>query len=391
ELDKNFGWLGGGDDSGCQTTEGPPFSNSCSDGFDNDGDGLIDAADPGCQPPTPTPTRTGTPTTSPTRTPTLTPTRTATVTPTVTPTCTPSGTGVCPTPSVTPSPPPTVTPTPTPTMTATPTPTFTSNARISLDMVTTGNTYDDTTNSMSISAVDSCLTSPTGNSATHNHTIHVVIQNVIDLIGWQVRLNYLGDQWRPDTVQFLPFTDNNTLQGVSFLNLPIDQGTSLHRNITSASNIPAAASGPQTAALGSSYLGSQNFAISPDSPAKAVPDDTSYTTNGGGILAAISTQVLAGNAGNPSLFLNVDDNTPNAPGSAISFFDGTGSQQILLPQSHLGDAFHGEGATCTPLNCTTQACPAPAATPTVSPTLTPTSAVTPTRTATVTPTRTPTV
>src|SRR4029453_10231321 len=344
ELDKNFGWLGGGDDSGCQTTEGPPFSNSCSDGFDNDGDGLIDAADPGCQPPTPTPTRTGTPTTSPTRTPTLTPTRTATVTPTVTPTCTPSGTGVCPTPSVTPSPSPTVTPTPTPTMTATPTPTFTSNARISLDMVTTGNTYDDTTNSMSISAVDSCLTSPTGNSATHNHTIHVVIQNVIDLIGWQVRLNYLGDQWRPDTVQFLPFTDNNTLQGVSFLNLPIDQGTSLHRNITSASNIPAAASGPQTAALGSSYLGSQNFAIS-----------------------------------------------PNAPGSAISFFDGTGSQQILLPQSHLGDAFHGEGATCTPLNCTTQECPAPAATPTVSPTLTPTSAVTPTRTATVTPTRTPTV
>src|SRR4029450_9400871 len=129
-----------------------------------------------------------------------------------------------------------------------------------------------------------------------------------------------GNEWRPNTVSFLPFIDNNTGQNVSFVNLPIDQTTFVHRDVTSASNIPAGAPGPQTAAFGSSYLGTQNAAISPDSPAKSIPDDTSYMTTGGGVLAAISTQVLAGNAGKPSLFLNMDDGIPNAPGSGLSFF-----------------------------------------------------------------------
>src|SRR5262249_18801980 len=146
----------------------------------------------------------------------------------------------------------------------------------------------------------------------------------------QARLNYLGDQWRPNTVNFVPFNDSSTVQGVSFVNLPIDSTTATHRDLTSASSIPAQAPGPQTAAFGSSYLGTQTFAVSPDTPAKATPDDTSYSAPTGGVLSAVSTQVIAGNSGKPSLFLNMDDGSPNQPGSGVSFFDGAASQQLLL-------------------------------------------------------------
>jgi hypothetical protein len=236
------------------------------------------------------------------------------------------------------------------------------NPTIAFDVVTSGNTYSDPgsggDNSMTVGAVDNCLTTAApGNNNSHSHIIHVVIKNVEDMIGWQARVNYRGNEWRPSTVNFSPFTDTNTLQGISFVNLPIDQATFVHRAFTSASSIPASQPGPQTAAFGSSYLGTQNFAVSPDTPAKAVPDDSSYSAPNGGVVAAVATSVLALNAGSPSLFLNMDDGSPNSPGSGISFFDGTTSQQILLPQSALGDAFHGEGTTCVPLNCTTQECP----------------------------------
>jgi hypothetical protein len=93
----------------------------CNDGEDNDGDGLIDCADPKCSVVqvcmgTPTSTRTPTSTSTPTETPTATITPTATPTRTVTPTAT-----ITPTSTITPTLPPTatttVTPTPTPTQT----------------------------------------------------------------------------------------------------------------------------------------------------------------------------------------------------------------------------------------------------------------------------------
>src|SRR6266567_5287131 len=97
------------------------------------------------------------------------------------------------------------------------------NPTMAFDVVTTGNTYDDATNTMSVSSTDSCLTTAApGNDSTHTHQVHLVIKNVEDLIGWQARINYLGTRWRPNTVNFLPFSDNNTVQGVSFENLPID-------------------------------------------------------------------------------------------------------------------------------------------------------------------------
>src|SRR5437773_2008896 len=164
-------------------------------------------------------------------------------------------------------------------------------------MVTTGNSYDDTTNSMSVGSIDNCLTSSTANPATHTHIAEVVVQNVQDLIGWQVRLNYIGDRMRPNTVNFQPFLDNSTAQNISFNNLPIDQSTLFHRDLVTASSIPPSAAMPQTAAFGASYIGAQDFAISPDSPAKPTPDDTSYSAPSGGVLASVVLQVVGDHSG----------------------------------------------------------------------------------------------
>jgi len=60
--------------------------------------------------------------------------------------------------------------------------------------------------------------------------------------------------------------DNTAGQNISFVNLPIDQATLVHRDLVTASSIPPAAAGPQTAAFGATYIGTQGFAISPDTP-----------------------------------------------------------------------------------------------------------------------------
>src|SRR5438034_2479376 len=182
---------------------------------------------------------------------------------------------------------------------------------ISLDMVATGTSYDDLTNTMTVGPVDFCLESGTANPATHTHAAQLVIQNVEDLVGWQVRLNYYGAGMRPNTVNFTPFTDNNTVQNVSFNNLPLDGG--VHRDLVTASSIPPQAAGPQTASFGGTYLGTQTTSISPDSPAKPTPDDTSYSAPTGGILATVILQVVGDHTGQ-QLFIDMDDGNPNGPG-----------------------------------------------------------------------------
>jgi hypothetical protein len=199
---------------------------------------------------------------------------------------------------------------------------------------------------MTVGSIENCLTSATANPATHTHTAHFIVQNVVDLIGWQARMNYIGDEFRPNTVNFTPFVDNTTGQNISFVNLPIDQSTLVHRGVLTGINIPPSAPGPQTALVGSVYEGSQNFAISPDTPAKAVPDDTSYNAPSGGVVASISLQVVGDQSGQAGLLIDVDDNNPNAPGSTVVVFDGTGQQTIALAEGALGDGLHGEGASC---------------------------------------------
>jgi hypothetical protein len=218
---------------------------------------------------------------------------------------------------------------------------------MSLDMVTTGNTYDDTTNTMSVGAINDCLAGST--TTTHVHAVHLVIQNVSDLVGWQARLNYIGDKMRPSIQNVAPFNDNTTAQTVGFTNLPIDQTMFLHRDVTAASSIPAAppdgTNTAQTALIGATFNGTQDIAVSPDTPAKPVPDDSSYNAPTGGVLAAVILQVV-GNETGQSLVMDLDDNSPNPPGSAAVVFTGSGSQTINLPESALRDGRHEEGGVC---------------------------------------------
>jgi hypothetical protein len=217
------------------------------------------------------------------------------------------------------------------------------NVTISFDMDTSTNTYDENTNTMSVGSVEFCLESATANTVTHTHPAQLIIQNVEDLIGWQARLNYTGDKMRPNTVNFIPFTDNTTGQNVSFNNLPLDAG--VHHDLVTASSIPAGAPGAQTASFGATYLGSQTFPVSPDTPAKSPPDDTSYSAPTGGVLATVILQVVGDQTGQ-NLFVDMDDAAPNPPGSGISFFNGNSTTEILLPDNNLGDAYHAEGAVC---------------------------------------------
>jgi len=244
------------------------------------------------------------------------------------------------------------------------------NPRVSLDMVPSGNTYDASTNTMTVGSIENCLTSPAANPASHLHTVHLVIENVEDLVAWQARFNYVGDKLRPHIANFTPFTDNNTGQAISFLNLPIDQTTTFHRDLTPASSIPSPPSDltntPQTAAIGSAYMGAQDFAVSPDTPAKAVPDDTSYNAPSGGVLASLSLRVVGDESGQPSLFMNVDDQFPNGPGSGIQIFTGSGITTLVFDPFDLGDGYHGEGANCVPIDCTNFECPPGPPTPTPS-------------------------
>src|SRR6266550_1027638 len=238
---------------------------------------------------------------------------------------------------------------------------------ISLDMDPAGNTYDDTTNTMTVGTVDNCLAVATANPATHTHPTHLVINNVEDLVGWQLRLNYVGDQMRPQTQNLTPFTDTTTSQNVGFNNLPIDTTTSLHRDLTAANSIPPAppdgTNTAQTALIGGVYNGPTDFPISPDTPAKSPAENPApnYSAPSGGVLTQLTLQVVGNETGN-TLLMDLDDGSPNPPGSNVVFFDGTGTTTTQLAESALFDGLHAEGlASC-----------GQAATPTEAPTAVPT-------------------
>ena len=173
---------------------------------------------------------------------------------------------------------------------------------ISLDMMTAGNAYDETTNTMTVGTIDNCLASPTANTSTHTHSVHLLVENVEDLVGWQVRFNYIGDKMRISTINFAPFPDTTTGQQVGFTNIPIDSVNGLHRDLTAAGGTgpPAPPDGSntrQTHLAGATYNGMHDFAPSPDTPAKANPDDASYNAPSGGILATVNLQVVGDEGG----------------------------------------------------------------------------------------------
>jgi len=237
-------------------------------------------------------------------------------------------------------------------------------------MVFNDNSYDGTVSpqTMTVGTIDNCLTEMPGNNAAHNVQAQLIVQNVEDLAGAQVRINHDDSKAEVTNILWTPFSDPNTLAPVGFLNLPIDPVTLDHRGVTGASDFSVA----NTSLASQSYLGDQNFAISPDTPAKAVPDDTSYSAPSGGILANVVINVKAGQVGQPSLTIDLDDNVPNPPGSSVDIFTANGIVKMNLQGSQLGDGFIGEGVTCVAGAAET---PTPAPTPTAgaaTPTPTPT-------------------
>src|SRR5439155_26298226 len=77
--------------------------------------------------------------------------------------------------------------------------------------------------------------SSTGSSnVTHNHTVHLIVNNVEDIVGWQARANYIGDRLRCSLVSFVPFNDTFTGQNIGFANLPVDQASFVHRTVSEA-------------------------------------------------------------------------------------------------------------------------------------------------------------
>src|SRR5207237_10672696 len=171
------------------------------------------------------------------------------------------------------------------------------------------------------------LCSRVSRSIAHSHQVHLVSQNMDDFDAGYARLNYIGDKIRVSASSPMPFTDNNAAQNVGFLNLPNDQSTLLHRDITSATSIPAAppdnTNTPQTAFIGAAYNGAQDFAVSPDTPVKPTPDDSSYDSPNGGVLSRLTLQVVGSECGN-SLSMDLDDGIPNPQGSHTNNFTATG-------------------------------------------------------------------
>jgi len=258
------------------------------------------------------------------------------------------------------------------------------NPTISLDMIIAGTTYDDTTNTMTVGTIDNCLADAVPNTATHTHLTQLVVQNVEDLVGWQVRMNYIGDRMRPQSFNATPFMDTTTGDQIGFANLPIDTATTTHRGVITASSIPPGAAGAQTALIGATYNGGQDFSISPDTPAKSPAEipAPNYNAPSGGVLANLNLQVVGDQSGQ-TLQMDLSTNVPNPPGSKVTFFNGTGTTDILLADSSLIDGFHAEGlATCG-------AVATPTETPTASPTATESPPPTPSPTAAPTPTVTP--
>jgi hypothetical protein len=244
--------------------------------------------------------------------------------------------------------PPTATPSPSPSPSPTPTP---KAPKLSLDMDRDGTSYSDPglggDNSLSVGTVDNCLTTEApGNEAAHNHQVDLVLKDVDDLVGWQARLNYQGGKMRPLSVNFSPYADTSRGQDVSFVNLPVDAESGIHRSLVTGSSIPPPAPGAQTALVGSAYVGAQNAAVSADTPPKNPAEDTSYNAPSGGVVATITLRVEAGHVGFPSLAMDVSDSDPNAPGSSVTIFTGSGTMDIVLSESALADGFHGEGTTC---------------------------------------------
>jgi hypothetical protein len=246
--------------------------------------------------------------------------------------------------------------------------------RISLDMNGDSNAYipsvdnnfdgipDPGTNVMSVGPIENCFThAAPGNNAAHLHgfggtnttdpRVQIVIENVEDVAGYQARINFDGTRLAitsPGQINHTPFADGTV--PINFLNLPVDEATRAHKTVFGVQDISSEPTANATALIGAVALAVESAGTAPDVPSKAVHDQANrtYEATGGGVLAQIQFVVSAGQAGQSSLYLDLDDADPNLPGSKVDIFTPTGLQSINLSPTDLGDGFHGEGAACMP-------------------------------------------
>src|SRR5207249_7668410 len=228
---------------------------------------------------------------------------------------------------------------------------FTSSAvqtpKISLDMNGNSNTYvpsvdndfdglpDPGSNVMSVGTIENCFNDPSttntahligfGGTNTTDPRFQVVVKTVEDMIGYQARINFDGTKLAitsPGQVNDTPFTDGT--KAINFLNLPVDEASQAHKSLFAAPPDIAA----NSALIGSAALGVDTVGSAPDVPSKSPHDQTTrtYQANGGGVLAQLQFVVRAGQVGQTSLRLDLDDASPNSPGSKVDIFTPTGTQ-----------------------------------------------------------------
>jgi hypothetical protein len=218
---------------------------------------------------------------------------------------------------------------------------------------------------MDVGRIDNCLTSNPSEPVSHSHFVHLIVNNVEDMVAWQARLNYIGDQMAPVSFNATPFNDSDQsgVTPVGFTNLPKDPAAaSSHRTVLPVSHIPPlppdGTNTPQTALIGAQYDGAQNFPISPDSPPKDAPERTtdasaapitvtpSYSAPTGGILAVVELFVQGNETGN-QLSMNLGRReAPTIREGKFAVFNGSGLTFVPIAPSILGDGSHGEGVTC---------------------------------------------
>src|SRR5207244_13340021 len=128
-----------------------------------------------------------------------------------------------------------------------------------------------------------------------------------DLIGWQVTLIFDPEAMTPMDVVSAPFRVTNGKRPRSFVNMPMDRSRFKHREIVRAST--DLTSGAASALIGSVYLREQYAEISPDTPAKSPPDDSSYSAPTGGVVAAMKLEVEGDQSGR-TLYMQLDDKNP---------------------------------------------------------------------------------
>src|SRR2546427_10604361 len=122
--------------------------------------------------------------------------------------------------------------------------------------------------------------------------------------------------------------------------------------------------------MGSVSLREQYAEISPDTPAKSPPDDSSYSAPTGGVVAAVKLEVEGDQSGR-TLYMQLGDNNPYPPGSKLVTFTSGGYEEINFSQDSLTRGYHAE---CAPSRASV---PTPTNTPTRTPSVPPLSPVLP--------------